>query len=256
MNASTRLTTFRERLRRGDRLLGRFIKTPNPAVIEVLGLAPLDCLCVDAEHAPFDRRDLDGAILAARAADMPVLVRVPEAKASVMLNVLDLGATGVVVPHVATATAARAAVAACRYGTGGRGYAGSTRAAAYGTRMLSENIARAAAEVTLVAQIEDAEALAQIDDIAAIDDIDALFIGRMDLTVSLGAQSPNDAVVVKAVQDICASARRHGRTVGMFTPTIDEARQWFDAGASLFLLQSDQQWLLQGARALRQAFGP
>ena len=255
MNAPTRQATFRERLRRGDRLLGTFVKTPHPVVIDVLGQAPLDCLCIDAEHAPFDRGDLDVAILAARAADMPVVVRVPTAEASSILNVLDLGATGVVIPHIATAAAARAAAAACRFGPGGRGYAGSTRAAGYGGRSLVDNIAKANAEVTLIAQIEDAEALEQIDDIAAIEGIDALFIGRMDLTVSLGARTPNDAVVVTAVQRICAAAQRHGRAIGMFTPTIEEARRWLDAGASLFLLQSDQQWLLQGARAMRQEFG-
>jgi 2-keto-3-deoxy-L-rhamnonate aldolase RhmA len=41
----------------------------------------------------------------------------------------------------------------------------------------------------------------------------------------------------------------------MFTATTEEATQWFEAGATLFLLASDQQWVLQGARALRQTFG-
>ena len=254
MMSNTRAATFRERLRRGDRLLGTFVKTPHPVVVEVLTQAPLDCLCIDAEHAPFDRGDLDVAILAARAADMPVVVRIPNAEASAILNVLDLGATGVVIPHVATVAAARAAVTACRYGRGGRGYAGSTRAAGYGTRSMADNLAKGNAEVSLIAQIEDAEALGQIEDIAAVEGIDALFIGRMDLTVSLGAQSPNDAVVVDAVHRICTAAQRHKRAVGMFTPTVDETRQWMSVGASFFLLQSDQQWLLHGAQAMRRAF--
>ena len=255
MTAADRCATFRSRLRRRDRLLGTFVKTPHPAVVEVLCHAPLDCLCLDAEHAPFDRGDLAVAIQAARGADMPVLVRVARADAPDLLNALDLGATGVVIPHVASVAAAQAAAAACRYGPGGRGYAGSTRAAAYGTRSMAENIASANTEVAVVAQIEDADALAHLDAIAAIDGIDALFIGRMDLTVSLGASSPADPLVVDAVQQICAAARRHGRAIGMFTPTIEEAHRWVDAGATLFLLQSDQQWMLQGARAMRLAFG-
>lgn len=245
---------FRERLRRGDRLLGTFVKTPHPAVIEVLSHAPLDCLCIDAEHAPFDRKDLDMAILAARAQGMPALVRPASAKPTDILSVLDLGATGVILPHIITPAGARSASAACRYGPGGRGYAGSPRSAGYGTRSMAQIISQANAEVTVVAQIEDAEALACIDEIAAEDGIDALFIGRMDLTVSLGATAPGDPVVIEAVQRICSAARRHGRRVGMFTPTIDEAREWFGSGATLFLLGSDQQWLLQEARSMRQAF--
>ena len=252
--ASPRLTSFRKRLRRGELQVGTFVKTPHPSVVEVLGTSPLDCLCLDAEHAPFDRRDLDAALLAARAADLPTLVRVARADPSDILQALDLGATGVLVPHVTTAAAARAAAHACRYGRGGRGYSGATRAAGYGTRTMQDILSRAADETVLVAQIEDAEALSELDGIAAVDDIDCLFVGRMDLTVSLGARNSSDAVVVEAVEAICAAARRHQRAVGMFAPTDAEAKRWIDSGASLFLLASDQQWIAQGARDLVACF--
>jgi 2-keto-3-deoxy-L-rhamnonate aldolase RhmA len=235
-------------------LLGTFVKTPHPAVVEILGLSELDCICIDAEHAPFDRGSLDMSVLAARAGNFPALVRVSRADPAEMLNALDLGATGVLIPHITTAAAAAAAVMSCRYKPGGRGYAGSTRAARYSTRSLADNIERANTEVTVVAQIEDAEALNNIDAIAGVEGIDALFIGRMDLTVSLGAGSPMDPVVLAAVTAICASARRAGRVVGMFTPTIEETHRWFDAGATLFLLGSDQQFILHGARDLRAVF--
>ena len=251
---NNRSDAFRARLRAGERLIGTFLKTPHPALVEVIGAAQLDCLCVDAEHAPFDRQDIDAAVIAGRAVDLPILVRVPSAEPHVLLNALDLGACGVVVPHVTTAQVAAAVAAACRYGPGGRGYAGSPRAAGYGTRTLTANIERGNATVSVIAQIEDAEAIEHIDEIAAVEGIDALFVGRMDLTVSLGARSADEARVVDAVTRICAAARRHGRAVGMFTPTPEEAQRWIDAGASLFLLASDQQWVLQGARELSAAF--
>jgi 2-keto-3-deoxy-L-rhamnonate aldolase RhmA len=254
MNPGTRISGFRERLRRGERLIGTFLKTPHPSVVEVLGRAPLDCLCIDAEHSPFDRAALDITLLAARASDLPCLVRVPRADAADILNALDLGATGVLVPHVASRSSAAAIATAARYGRGGRGFSGATRAAGYGTQAFRDVIARANAEVTLVAQIEDAEALDEIDAIAAVEGIDCLFVGRMDLTVSLGASDPGDTAVIGAVRAICAAGRRHGRAIGMFTPTTEEAGRWFAAGASLFLLGSDQQWILQGANDLAARF--
>ena len=248
---------FRQRLQQGERLLGTFVKTPHPAVVEVLALSPLDCLCLDAEHAPFGRSELDVALLAARANDMPVLVRVPDAQPATILNALDLGATGVVVPHVVSARQAEDIVCASRFGPGGRGYAGSTRAAAFGTGTLEQNLRRANESTTVILQIEDSAALPNIEAIAAVDGVDALFIGRMDLTLSLGLTSPAASAVVEAVQLICTSCTKLRRTVGMFTQTVAEARQWATQGASLFLLESDQQWLLQGSRNLRQAFaGP
>jgi 2-keto-3-deoxy-L-rhamnonate aldolase RhmA len=241
---------FKQRLLARERLVGTFVKTPHPSVIEVLGQSPLDCICLDAEHAPFDRSALDVALLAARAANLPALVRLQRAHSSDVLSALDLGAAGVVVPHVASSEDARAMALAARYGSGGRGYAGSTRAAGFGTRAMSEIISEANHTVAVIGQIEDAAALSQLDAIASVEGIDALFIGRMDLTVSLGGRLPSDEAVVDAVRAVCATAHRHPCAVGMFTQTIEEARQWAAEGASLFLLASDQQWILQGAREL------
>src|SRR4051812_9088466 len=102
-------TRFRERLLAREPLVGTFVKTPHPAVVELLGLSELDCLCMDAEHVAFDRGALDLAILAARATAMPSLIRVREPSASEILNALDLGADGVVLPHIKSANDARAA---------------------------------------------------------------------------------------------------------------------------------------------------
>ncbi len=253
---SPRLSAFRQRLISRELLVGTFLKTPSAAVTEIIGLSGLDCLCIDAEHAPFDRAALDIVLLAARSQDLPSLVRVAQAEPAQILSALDLGASGVVAPHITSAAAAAQVARACRYGRDGRGYAGSTRAAGYTTRRMTDIVAEQNASICVVVQIEDAAALSEIDAIAAVDGVDCLFIGRMDLTVSLGAASPDDPRVVDAVQKICAAGRRHNRCVGMFTPTTAEAAQWRAEGASFFLLGSDQQWVLQGARDLAAAFRP
>ena len=246
------MLSFRERLRAGDLLAGTWVKTPHPHVVEVLALSPLDCLVLDAEHAPFDRAALDLCILAARAAGMPVLVRPASAAHEHILNALDCGADGVVIPHIRSAAEAAEAVRACHYVPGGRGYAGSSRAAGYTTRGMAAH--RTAAQgVTIIAQIEDAEAVADIDAIAAIDGLDALFIGRADLTISLGAETPDDAIVIAAVERICAAGLATGRTTGMFLGRVGDVPLWRNRGASLFVLQSDQDFLLRGAATLAEA---
>jgi len=67
----SRIDTFRTRLLAREPMMGTFLKTPSPIVCEVLGLSPLSCVCIDAEHAPFGRTEIDGCIAALRAADMP-----------------------------------------------------------------------------------------------------------------------------------------------------------------------------------------
>jgi 2-keto-3-deoxy-L-rhamnonate aldolase RhmA len=244
---------FRERLHAGQKLVGTFVKTPAPVVTEVLARSGLDLLVLDAEHAPFGRAELDGCLAIAAALQMPTLVRVPSAEPALILNALDCGATGVMVPHVASVAAARAAVAACHHGPGGRGYAGSTRAAGFAGRSIAEQLERARRSTAVVVQIEDAEALDTIDGIAGVPGIDALFVGRIDLTVSLGQTDPAHSTVVAAVERICAAGRAAGVPVGMFVTTTEEAKLWMERGATLFVLSSDHTFLLSGARQLREA---
>lgn len=242
--------TFKQRLATGETLVGTFVKTPSPIVVEVLGLTSLDCLCLDAEHAPFDRSAIDACILAARAAGMDVLVRVPSAAPEHILNALDCGATGIVIPHVRSAEEARTAVRLSHYGAGGRGYAGSSRAASYTTKPMAAHLSASAARTTVVLQIEDPEAIDAIEDIAAVEGVDALFVGRVDLTVAYGAISQDDPRVVAAVEKVCAAGAAHDRRIGMFLARIDDVPAWVAKGASLFLLGSDHGFMLAGAAAL------
>lgn len=242
--------SLKQRIATRELILGTFVKTPSPIVVEVLAMAGLDCLCLDAEHAPFDRGTLDLCILAARASGMDVLVRVPSATPEHILHALDCGATGVVVPHVRSAEEARAVVRASHYVAGGRGYAGSSRAAGYTTLPMARHKANSAERTVVIAQIEDPEAVEDIDAIAAVQGIDALYVGRVDLTVSYNAESQDDPQVLGAVQRVCVAGANAGRAVGMYLSRVQDAAHWRGEGATVFLLGSDHGFLLSGAADL------
>ncbi len=246
------MVNFREKLRAGDLLAGTWVKTPHPHIVEVLCLSSLDCLVLDAEHAPFDRAALDLCILAARAGGTTVLVRPQSASHEQILSALDCGADGVILPHICSAADAEDAVKACHYVSGGRGYAGSSRAAGYTTKGMAKHRADAKG-VIVIAQIEDIDGVDNIEAIAAVEGIDALFIGRADLTISYGAETPDDAIVINAVDRIVAAGKATGRTTGMFLGRVGDVPQWREKGASLFILGSDHDFLLQGAAKLAEA---
>ena len=246
------MVSFRDRLRAGDLLCGTWIKTPHPHIVEVLSHSALDCLVLDAEHAPFDRAALDLCIMAARAGGKTVLVRPASSAPEQILNALDLGADGVILPHIRSPAEAADAVKACHYGSGGRGYAGSTRAAGYTTSGMAAHRADAKG-IVIIAQIEDIEAVDAIDAIARVEGIDALFIGRADLTIAYAAGTPDDAVVIAAVDRIVAAGRAAGRVTGMFLSRVGDVAEWRNKGSSLFILGSDQEFLLAGAARLAEA---
>ena len=232
----TRVDNFRRRLIDREAMIGTFQKTPSSVVAEILGLTDLDAVCIDTEHAPFGRLELDQSIAALRAADKPNLVRTADDSPREIRNALDSGATGIVVPHVTTADQARAIVKASHFGDQGRGYAGSPRAADYTIKSMADHIADSRDHTTVIVQI---------------DGVDCLFIGRADLSVAM-QKSMFDEEIIDIVTAICASGQKASTAVGMFTPDTAEIPAWRAAGASLFLLSSDQSMLLAGAKALTQ----
>jgi 2-keto-3-deoxy-L-rhamnonate aldolase RhmA len=247
-----RTKSFRKRLRAAEPLVGTFMKTPSPIVAEILSLSPLDVFCIDTEHAPFGPLEIDGCLAAFRGADAPSLVRVAADTATEIRVALDAGATGILVPHVTSAEQAERIVKAAHFGEGGRGFAGSPRAAAYGTLTMDEHLRASRDQTTIVVQIEDLAALPNVSDIAKVDGIDCLFVGRADLSVAMGKKMSSPEII-DAVSEICAAARAAGTAVGMYTPNLGEIPGWRDAGASLFLLSSDQTFILSGASALADA---
>ena len=225
--------------------MGTFLKTPTSHATEILGPVGFDFVVIDQEHAPFDRAATDVTLLAARAMGLPALVRV--SGPAVILVALDCGATGVLVPHVATAAYAREVAAACHYRGGSRGYATSTRAGGYSSVPMWRHIRESDANVTVIAQIEDVSALNEIDAIAAVEGIDSLFIGRGDLTAAFGNETPNPEEVVKATELIAAAARVAGKPVSVFVNVPDEVKWLKGLGATAFILSGDHGLLRQGA---------
>ncbi len=236
-------------------MLGTFIKIPTSHAIEILGDLGFDFVVVDAEHAPFDRGDVDHAVLACKAAGVSCLVRVVDALPATLMSPLDCGADGVLVPHVSTAAQAREIVAACRYRGGKRGFANTNRAGRYGGTGLWEHADAQDGGVSVIAMIEDPEALEHIDAIAAVEGLDALFIGRGDLTISLGAPSPRAPVVVAATEKIAAAGVKAGKPVIVLAPPGEEADWLAGLGATVFLVSSDQGFLRQAAADALKGYG-
>jgi 2-keto-3-deoxy-L-rhamnonate aldolase RhmA len=242
--------TFKQALKDGELLVGTFVKTPSSMVCEVLANTQLDVLCLDAEHSPFDRGSLDSCLLACRAGQMPALVRVPSSAPEHILNALDCGATGILAPHIDSVEAAKTLAKKSQFGAGGRGYAGSTRAANYTGKKIAEHLQDSADNTAVIAQIEDIEALDCIDEIVAVEGIDCFFIGMIDLTVALGASSPKDPKVIAAAERICKAAQAKGRRLGIFVAHQEDVGFWRERGVTLFLLGSDHGFMLQGAKHL------
>ena len=198
------------------------------------------CVVIDTEHARFDASQLDAMLAVAHALGVDALVRVATADPTLIMQSLDAGATGVVVPHVDRADLAAKVVRWCHYGDRGRGYSGSTRSAGWGLRPLGEVVADALTSTVVVVQVEDVAALDDLDGIAETDGVDAIFIGAADLAVSLGVTSTDDAAVRDACDRIIAAGRAAGRSLVAYTADSAGAQRWRASGVNVIITGSDQ----------------
>lgn len=247
---------FRKRLRAGEKLLGTFLKTPTSHAAEILASIGFDFLMLDEEHAPWTRGTLDQGILGARAYGAAPFVRIARPDASSVLSALDDGATGIMVPHVATPEKAADIVSWSRYRGGVRG-AGLGRASDHGARTADEHLDYADEVTTVMAMIEDAAALDRIEEIVAVEGVDAFFLGRGDLAISLGNAGAGAPSVEDAAEKVARAVRDAGKALSAVTGDVDsDDAEWLaDIGVTALMVSSDHGFLRSAALDQRKRFG-
>lgn len=182
-----RTDALRRRLDAGEVSYGLITAWPDPDLVEAAGWSGFDWVFIDAEHGALDISTCAGLVRAADAVGMTSLVRIPYGDVRGVYPYLDLGAHGLIFPHVRSAGDARDAVGACLFPPDGlRGAMSSSRAARYGTAYgrPADYFQAANPAVWVFPVIEDIEAVDAIDEILAVPGIRAYFVGPGDLALS------------------------------------------------------------------------
>ena len=246
------MTSLRERLSGSSTLIGTWVNTASPDLVETLGDVGFDCVFLDLEHGEYGPEALPGLLRAARAADCFGVVRSSGVSPHEIGAALDAGADGVLVPNVSSAEDAATVVSAGHYPPiGGRGAAPMTRAAGYGTTPFLAYRERIEAEVVVGVQIEGPAGIAALDAILETAQLDLAFIGPFDLSQHLGV--PGDTShpsVVEAMTDIVERARTRGVATATWAPTAAAARPWLEAGVRLLTVSSSTTLFTGAALAL------
>lgn len=246
--------SLKEKLKKGEAVVGTFIEIGHPDVTEWLSRLGFDWLLLDAEHAPANFETLQRMMQAMNGTNCIPIVRPQWNDPVVIKRILDLGAYGVLVPWVNSKEEAENAVRACRYPPEGiRGF-GPRRAG-----MFDPDYYQTANEELLIAvQIETDKALKNLDEILSVPGIDACYIGPWDLSVSLGLGVPpnwNEPTYLAAFDQVLETAKRHGKPAGMFA-TIKNIEWALKKGFKFNTVDDDDTFLITGAQmALEKARG-
>jgi 2-keto-3-deoxy-L-rhamnonate aldolase RhmA len=238
-----------------QRMFGFNIRISRTAeAVAIARASGFDWLFIDMEHSALNLETVQTLCLAGLAAGLPPLVRVPDVTHAA--RVLDVGAAGIIVPHVETAAEAQAAVERCLFAPAGhRSLSGPLHQLGLADLPLPELMRRANEETVVVVMVESPLGVRNADEIAAVPGVDVILIGSNDLAAEMGiAGALDDPRIEAAYRAVIAACGRHGKHAGM-GGIYDHALMQRYLGLGMCFAQGggDTAFMTAGAKA-RMAF--
>ncbi|MEQ1804207.1 MAG: aldolase/citrate lyase family protein [Burkholderiaceae bacterium] len=229
--------------------IGTWLVSASHVIAEAVGCAGFDWAVIDMERG--EVKDVLRLLQALAATQTLPVVRVPSHDAVLVKRVLDAGGATVLLAHVASADAARRAVAATRLGCASlQGDAAMTRASRYGT---APNGA-ARNPLAVIVEIASLQAIEQLDALAQVDGVDAFFLGVSDLAASLGhAGRADHPAVVEQLTRAVQRCKALGKPIGVAAPSAPCAAQYRAAGFDFIAVASDLGLMMSGAHSVMAA---
>lgn len=232
---------------------GIWTSTADTDLLLRLAGSGFDWLALDAQHGPVDRAALHRLGRALAPTHTPFLVRVPSVDAAWVGAALDAGAAGVVVPSVTSAADAERAALAGRYPPLGERSWGPFPPLWGGTAPDPEV---ANELVRCWVMVETPGALDEVEAIAATPGVDGLFVGPLDLALSLGTSVEallDDRSPDGPLARVVAAAERQGILVGAFAGSPETARRLRGHGIGFLAVTTDSAVVAAGVRAVLDA---
>ena len=232
--------SVKTRLLNSQPVLGVLSNSADPTVAELCGFSGLDFYMIDGEHSPVTTSQVQDIVRACEVSGITPLARVRSNDPKLILQFLDAGVMGIMMPGIKTAAEASALVDAVKYPPLGRRGIAPVRAADYllGTMNQGEYVQFANEQTLILPQIEDQEAIENLDELLTVAGIDGFVIGPRDLAMSMGYyDGPGHDEVRKTIGGVVERINKAGLIVGTTAATGDQARALVDRGV-LFCLNS------------------
>jgi 4-hydroxy-2-oxoheptanedioate aldolase len=236
-------------------MAGAWCNMGSTLSVEMAVLAGFDWLLIDLEHGSADLETLILQLQTAAGSKSAVLARIAWNEPWMFKRVLDMGASGVMVPYVNTPEEAERAARSMRYPPVGiRGVAYLNRATSFG-QAFQRYFEDANDHLTTVVQIETAEAVQSAEEIAAVEGVDVLFVGPLDLSVNLGIARQFDHPSFRtALKRVAAAASKHGKAAGILLAREEQLEQSINDGFRFIALGSDAGMVAAGMTKNAAAF--
>lgn len=247
---------LKAKLRRGEVTFGVTLGIGFPEISESLGNLGLDYITFDMQHTSLDTETTQAMIQAISYSPSVPMVRIVSNDLGLINRALDIGAYAVIVPLVNAREDAARAVRASKYAPEGTRSWGPRRP----TMRDPDYASTANSEVMIIPQVETELALKNLEGIVTTEGIDAVFVGPMDLSMSLGVFRQFDSPkFLKAVERIVSTCKAHNVSPGLLAPAgpvetnIQQGFKMIQLGGDLGILTESVTMVLKDARSKADA---
>jgi 2-keto-3-deoxy-L-rhamnonate aldolase RhmA len=249
------MTTFRERIRQGDVLLGQMVlELFSPGIGQMLAACGMDFVIFDMEHGRCDLTLLAEMVASTRGSDVFPIARVPDLAYAPLSRPLDIGVRGVMVPRVETRAQTENIVGQLKYAPQGR--RGVALGIAHDLYRAGDAdfFAKANEETCVIIMMETEKAFDNLEQILSVPGVDVAWIGHYDLTVSMGIPGQFDHPrILAAMDELVEMCRRYKVAPGYLPLTPESAAHWIEKGFRMISLSTDVGVYLDGVRKFRRA---
>ena len=236
--------SLRERIMNGEVIVGTWVLSTNPAFAEIPGLLGFDFVYFDREHTSNSWETIEKLILASLSVDTPSIIRIEDNDPVNIRKTFELGAQGVLVPHVCTREDAESIVKAAKFPPLGiRGTADTVRSAGYHVDDMKKYLSESNKNTLVCALIEDKEAMENIEEIASVEGLDVLCFGAGDYSTSVGrpGEGIRANVVKEAFEEMIRVARKYKKAVWFSpaSPTPEQVKELISKGVQILMIGND-----------------
>jgi 4-hydroxy-2-oxoheptanedioate aldolase len=244
---------IKAKLQKGEPCRGLWLTLPSVYSTRLLARLPIDWLAIDAEHAPIGVETFTQMTSAIIEANGPApLIRISQSTVENFKFALDAGAYGVIAPMINSREEVERVVAWSKFPPVGQRSFGSPYAGLAFDQSMTEYLKQANEETLSVIMVENKLALDHLDEMFSVPGIDLVFVGPVDLSISLGLEGipENPAPLFQeALNDIKRCAQDHHLPLGIFCSTGKAAAERIQQGFLLVNVGSDTGLLQNAVRA-------
>ncbi len=227
--------------------IGTWITVAHPTLVDLISKQDFDWVCIDLEHSPVSRLELQTAVQIIQGNGKKAFVRVPRNDHTEIKFPLDSGVDGIIIPMVNSAQEAKEALKSCLYPPLGNRGVGLARAQGYGFAF-EEHLKKNLEDLIIIAQVEHIQAVREIDQILALKRLNGVFLGPYDLSGSMNLTGQlTHPDVLEAVQTVASKTLASKKLLGahVIKPTSEAFYDYRNRGYNFIAFSIDTFFLGQ-----------